>query len=143
MLQVRRAKRCDAEAAFNIRFQAIQNKCNSVYTHDQVVAWTCVPLTDKYRSWVEKDYYLACVNGVPVATGVINLESGEGQGIGKQMVAHLEHLAREAGLTKIHLEATLNAETFYQRCGFTGSAHAVYISPSGLRLACVPMRKQL
>lgn len=131
MLQVRRAKRCDAEAAFNIRFQAIQNQCNSVYTHDQVVAWTCVPLTDKYRSWVEKDYYLACVDGVPVATGVINLESGEleaifvlpsfmGQGIGKKMVAHLEHLAREAGLTEIHLEATLNAERFYQRCGFTG-----------------------
>ncbi|RXT63081.1 GNAT family N-acetyltransferase [Pseudomonas syringae] len=154
MLQVRRAKRCDAEAAFNIRFQAIQNQCNSVYTHDQVVAWTCVPLTDKYRSWVEKDYYLACVDGVPVATGVINLESGEleaifvlpsfmGQGIGKKMVTHLEHLAREAGLTEIHLEATLNAEMFYQRCGFTGSAHAVYISPSGLRLACVPMRKQL
>ena len=154
MLQIRRAKRCDAEAAFDIRFQAIQNQCSTVYTNDQVVAWTCVPLTDKYRSWVENDYYLACVDGVPVATGVINLESGEleaifvlpsfmGQGIGKRMVAHLERLAREAGLAEIHLEATLNAETFYQRCGFTGSAHAVYISPSGLRLACVPMRKQL
>ncbi len=54
MLQIRRAKRCDAEAAFDIRFQAIQNQCSSVYTNDQVVAWTCVPLTDKYRSWVEK-----------------------------------------------------------------------------------------
>ncbi len=154
MLQIRRAKRCDAEAAFDIRFQAIQNQCSSVYTNDQVVAWTCVPLTDKYRFWVENGYYLACVDGVPVATGVINLESGEleaifvlpsfmGQGIGKRMVAHLEHLAREAGLAEIHLEATLNAQRFYQRCGFTGSAHTLYISPSGLRLACVPMRKQL
>ncbi|MEF9900418.1 MAG: GNAT family N-acetyltransferase, partial [Pseudomonas sp.] len=87
-------------------------------------------------------------------TDTINLQSGElgaifvlptfmGHGIGKKMVAHLEHLARKAGLAEIHLEATLNAENFYQRCGFTGSAQAVYNSPSGLQLACVPMRKQL
>ncbi|MCH5516135.1 GNAT family N-acetyltransferase [Pseudomonas syringae] len=154
MLQIRRAERCDAEAAFDIRFQAIQNQCSTVYTNAQVMAWTCVPLTDKYRSWVENDYHLACVNGLPVATGLINLQSGEleaifvlpkfmGQGIGKKMVTHLEHLARKAGLAEIHLEATLNAESFYKRCGFTASAQAVYNSPSGLQLACVPMRKQL
>lgn len=154
MLQIRRAERCDAEAAFDIRFQAIQNQCSTVYTNAQVEAWTCVPLTDKYRAWVEKDYHLACVNGLSVATGLIDLHSGEleaifvlpsfmGQGIGKEMVAHLEHLARDAGLTEIHLEATLNAVSFYQRSGFTGSAQAVYHSPSGLHLACVPMRKQL
>ena len=49
----------------------------------------------------------------------------------------------KAGLVEIHLEATLNTENFYQRCGFTGSAQAVYNSSSGLQLACVPMRKQL
>ncbi|WP_044422978.1 GNAT family N-acetyltransferase [Pseudomonas syringae group genomosp. 3] len=154
MLQIRRAERCDAEAAFDIRFQAIQNQCSVVYTNAQVLAWTCAPLTDNYRSWVEKDYHLACVNGLPVATGLINLQSGEleaifvlprfmGQGIGKKMVAHLEHLARKAGLAEIHLEATLNAENFYQRCGFIGSTPAVHNSSSGLQLACVPMRKQL
>jgi len=154
MLQIRKAERCDAEAAFDIRFQAIQHQCRTVYTNAQVMAWTCVPFTDKYRSWVEKDYQLACVNGLPVATGLINLQNGElgaifvlpqfmGQGIGKKMVTHLEHLARKAGLTEIHLEATLNAESFYRSCGFTGSAQAVYNSPSGLQLACVPMRKQL
>lgn len=66
-----------------------------------------------------------------------------GQGIGKKMVIHLEHLARKAGLAEIHLEATLNSESFYQRCGFTAGAQAIYNSPSGLQLACVPMRKQL
>ncbi|RMT17329.1 Acetyltransferase, GNAT family [Pseudomonas amygdali pv. mori] len=66
-----------------------------------------------------------------------------GQGIGKKMVTHLEHLARKAGVAKIHLEATLNAENCYQRCGFTASAQAIYNSPSEHQLACVPMRKQL
>lgn len=154
MLQIRRAERGDAETAFDIRFQAIRNQCSAVYTEAQVTAWTCVPLTEKYRAWVEKDYYLACMDGLPVATGVIDLETGKldaifvsprfmGQGIGKGMITHLEHLARNAGLAEVHLEATLNAESFYQRCGFVGGPQAVYHSPSGLQLACVPMRKQL
>ena len=154
MFLIRKAERPDAEAAFDIRLQAIQHQCSAVYTNAQVEAWTSVPLTDNYRSWVEKDYQLACFEGIPVATGLINLQSAEleavfvlptfmGQGIGKKMVSYLEHLAMEAGLTEIHLEATLNAELFYRNCGFEGSAHAVYTSGSGLELACVPMRKRL
>ncbi|MDE1166507.1 MAG: GNAT family N-acetyltransferase [Pseudomonas sp.] len=154
MLHIRRATRSDARAAFDIRLHAIRQQCKAVYTDAQVMAWTCVPLTEKYRAWVAKDYYVACVNDRPVATGVINLDSGEleaifvlpgfmGQGVGKKMIHFLEQLAREAGLAQVHLEATLNAQAFYQRCGFTAGAQAIYHSPSGLQLACVPMRKQL
>lgn len=154
MLQIRPAKRGDAQAAFDIRLQAIRYQCATDYTNEQVMDWTSVPFTDGYRAWVEKDYHLAWVDKVPVGTGLINFQSGElgavfilpefmGQGIGKSMVNYLEHLARETGLAEIHLEATLNAAAFYRRCGFIGEAQSVYNSPSGLQLACVPMRKQL
>lgn len=154
MLQIRPAKRGDAQVAFDIRLQAIRHQCGAAYTNEQVMAWTSVPLTDSYRAWVEKDYHLALVDGVPAATGLINFQSGElgavfvlpafmGQGIGKSMVRYLEHLARKAGLAEIHLEATLNATAFYRCCGFTGTIQSVYHSSSGLQLACVPMRKQL
>ncbi|QKJ37280.1 GNAT family N-acetyltransferase [Pseudomonas sp. MPDS] len=154
MLQIRPAKQGDAQVAFDIRVQAIRHQCIAAYTNDQVMAWTSVPFTDGYRAWVEKDYHLASVDGVPVGTGLIDFQSGElgavfvlpqfmGQGIGKRMVSYLEHLAREGGLAEIHLEATLNAAAFYRRCGFTAGAQSVYNSPSGLQLACIPMRKQL
>ncbi|MBV1811703.1 GNAT family N-acetyltransferase [Pseudomonas viridiflava] len=153
-LKIRHAFRSDAQAAFDIRYQAIRHQCKAVYSASQITDWTDVPLTDKYRTWVENDYHVAIVDGAPVATGLINFQTGElealfvlpafmGQGIGKRMLVYLEKLAREAGLTEVYLEATLNAEGFYQRCGFIGSAQAVYESPSGLKLACVPMRKQL
>ena len=153
-MKIRHALRCDAQAAFDIRHQAIRRQCNAVYSAAQITDWTDVPLTDKYRTWVENDYHVAIIDGVPVATGLINFQTGElealfvlpafmGQGVGKKMLVYLEELAREAGLTEVRLEATLNAEGFYQRCGFTGSAQAVYESPSGLKLACVPMHKQL
>ena len=154
MLQIRPARRSDAEAAFDIRLQAIRHHCRTVYTDEQVKAWTAVPITERYRDWVKSDYHLGWVEGVPVATGLIDFQSGElgalfvlpafmGQGVGKKMVSYLEQLARGAGLTEIHLEATLNATDFYHSCGFVGDRESIYHSPSGLELACVPMRKRL
>lgn len=154
MLIIRRAERSDAEATFDIRAQAILHRCRDAYTQEQLVAWTSIPLTENYRNWVQKDYHVACLDGVPVATGFINFQSGElgalfvlppymGQGIGRKMVIYLERLASEAGLNEVNLDATLNAVEFYRRCGFSGTAQAIYHSPSGLQLACIPMRKQL
>ncbi|MBK4995826.1 GNAT family N-acetyltransferase [Pseudomonas sp. S37] len=154
MLQIRPARYSDAEAAFDIRFQAIRHQCISVYTPEQVRAWTQVPLTEAYRASVEQHYHIAWWGDVPVATGLIDFQSGElgalfvlpaymGTGIGKAMVRHLERLALEAGLTEIHLDATPNATPFYHRCGYQGEAEGIYTSPSGLELACTPMRKRL
>lgn len=154
MLTIRPAERKDADATFDIRTQAILNQCRTVYTQEQLKCWTDIPITEKYRNWVAKDYHVACLGGVPVATGFINFQSGElgalfvlpeymEQGIGRRMVVYLEQLARGAGLSEINLDATLNAVEFYRRCGFGGTEQAIYHSPSGLQLACVPMHKTL
>jgi GNAT superfamily N-acetyltransferase len=89
-----------------------------------------------------------------VGTGMVNLESGKvdaifvdpahmGAGVGKKIMSHLESLARQHGLTELHLESTLNAAPFYRSCGFRGEQVAVYNSPRGISLACIPMDKRL
>jgi len=129
MLLIRPAKRTDAEAAFDIRLQAIRHQCITVYTAEQIMAWTDVPLTDRYRAWVEKEYHVAWLGEIPVATGLIDFQSGEigaifvlpafmGQGIGKTMLLYLERLAFNAGILDIHLDATPNATAFYRRWGY-------------------------
>lgn len=154
MLQIRPARYSDAEAAFTIRLQAIRHQCITVYTAEQVQAWTQVPLTERYRLSVERCYHMAWWGDAPVATGYIDFQSGElgalfvlpafmGQGIGRAMVQYLERLALEAGLCEIHLDATPNATSFYRRCGYQGEAEGIYTSPSGLELACTPMHKRL
>ncbi|MNJ70309.1 hypothetical protein D3C77_667580 [compost metagenome] len=65
------------------------------------------------------------------------------QGLGKQMLAFLEALARNLGLAQVNLDATLNAAAFYRQCGYVGEATALYHSPRGIDLACVPMTKVL
>ncbi|NWD03127.1 GNAT family N-acetyltransferase, partial [Pseudomonas sp. P7779] len=99
-------------------------------------------------------FYLGCVNAEPVVTGMLDLANNEigalfvlpgftGRGIGKQILAYLEALAQELGIEEVILDATLNAADFYRRCGYVGDEQAIYHSPSGLQLACIPMRKHL
>jgi GNAT superfamily N-acetyltransferase len=154
MLEIRHAKPNDAQTAFDIRLQAIRHQCIGAYTAEQMLAWTAGAAKDGYSDLMEKHFYLGCIDGEPVATGMLDLENSEvgaifvlpgfmKQGIGVRMLNHLECLARELGLKEVNLDATLNAVDFYRRCGFVGNEYAIYHSPSGLQLTCVPMVKGL
>ncbi|WNF53382.1 GNAT family N-acetyltransferase [Pseudomonas sp. SG20052] len=154
MFEIRRAKPSDAQMAFDIRLQAIRHQCIGAYTAEQMLAWTAGAAKDGYSDLMEKHFYLGCIQGEPVATGMLDLDNSEigaifvlpgfmQQGIGLKMLSHLECLARELGLKAVNLDATLNATDFYRRCGFVGDEPSIYHSPSGLQLACVPMVKRL
>lgn len=154
MFEIRRAKPSDAQTAFDIRLQAIRHQCIGAYSTEQMLAWTAGAAEDGYSELMEKHFYLGCINDEPVATGMLDLESSEigaifvlprfmQQGIGVKILNHLVCLARDLGLKEVNLDATLNAADFYRRCGFVGDKPAIYHSPSGLQLACVPMVKGL
>ena len=64
-------------------------------------------------------------------------------GIGAMIVGELEGRARRHGLTELTLDASINAEAFYRRNGFQVEGRGEHVLPSGRRIACVHMRKQL
>ncbi|POA18721.1 GNAT family N-acetyltransferase [Pseudomonas sp. FW300-N1A1] len=154
MFEIRRATPSDAQTAFDIRAQAIRHQCIGAYTTEQMLAWTAGSAKDGYNDLMANHFYLGCIQGEPVATGMLDLEKSEvgaifvlpgfmQRGIGKRILDHLEGLARDCGLAVVNLDATLNAAHFYRRCGYVGVEPAIYHSPSGLVLACVPMEKRL
>lgn len=154
MLQIKRATRDDATTAFDIRREAIRSQCIGAYTAEQMALWTRGRAEDGYDTLMGKPFYLGWVNGEPVATGMLDLDNNEvgalfvlpaftGRGYGKTMLDHLEKLARELAIEEVVLDATLNAASFYRACGYVGEEQAVYHSPSGLTLACIPMVKRL
>ncbi|KRP63476.1 GNAT family N-acetyltransferase [Pseudomonas orientalis] len=154
MLQIKRATPDDADSAFEIRREAILGQCIGAYTAEQMALWTRGSASDGYSVLMEKRFYLGCVNGEPVATGMLDLANNEvgalfvrpaftGRGYGKAMLDHLENVARHIALEEVVLDATLNAVSFYRACGYVGDEQAMYRSPSGLVLACVPMVKHL
>ncbi|MDY7532879.1 GNAT family N-acetyltransferase [Pseudomonas sp. Bout1] len=153
MFEIRRATLEDAQTAFDIRLLAIRSQCIGAYTSEQMMRWTRGAAEDGYDALMDKHFYLGCIDGEPVATGMLDLANNEvgalfvlpgfiGRGFGQQMLAYLEALAQELGIEELILDATLNAADFYRRCGYEGSEPAIYHSPSGLQLACIPMRKR-
>ncbi|PFG71082.1 acetyltransferase (GNAT) family protein [Pseudomonas poae] len=154
MLEIKRATPTDANAAFDIRRAAIRSQCIGAYTAEQMALWTRGKAEDGYSALMDKPFYLGWLNGEPVATGMLDLANNEvgalfvlpaftGRGYGKAMLDHLEQVARELAIEEVVLDATLNAASFYRACGYVGDEQAIYHSPSGLQLACIPMKKQL
>ncbi|NWA37741.1 GNAT family N-acetyltransferase [Pseudomonas reactans] len=154
MLEIKRATPEDAQVAFDIRLQAIRSQCIGAYTQEQMMLWTRGKAEDGYSALMDKPFYLGWVDGKAVVTGMLDLANNEvgalfvlpectGRGYGKAMLNHLETVARELAIEIVVLDATLNAATFYRACGYVGSEQAIYHSPSGLALACIPMTKRL
>ncbi|MCP2053483.1 UNVERIFIED_ORG: GNAT superfamily N-acetyltransferase [Pseudomonas fluorescens] len=154
MLEIKRATPADAQTAFDIRLLAIRSQCIGAYTAEQMALWTRGKAEDGYDTLMDKPFYLGWVNGEPVVTGMLDLDNNEmgalfvlpefaGRGYGKAMLDHLEKLARELAIEEVVLDSTLNAASFYRACGYVGEEQAVYHSPSGLELACIPMVKRL
>ena len=154
MLQIRRATDDDGPIAFEIRLQAIRSQCIGAYTAEQMLTWTRGAAEDGYTALMAKPFYLGCVEGEPVATGMLDPGHREvgalfvrpgfiGRGIGGQMLAHLEQVALALGIEEVVLDATLNAADFYRSRGYEGREQSIYHSPTGLDLACIPMVKRL
>jgi len=154
MLEIKRATPTDANAAFDIRRAAIRSQCIGAYTAEQMALWTRGKAEDGYSALMEKPFYLGWLNGEPIATGMLDPANDEvgalfvlpaftGRGYGKAMLDLLEQVARELAIEEVVLDATLNAASFYRACGYVGDEQAIYHSPSGLQLACIPMKKHL
>lgn len=153
-MNIRKATLADAPAAFAIRREAIPAQCTGHYTEQDLAIWTSGEMSESFARCVTDAFHVAEIDGRAVGTGMIDLASGRidaifvrpdwmGHGVGRALMNHLERLARDAGLTSIHLDATLNAAPFYRRLGFAGEATSTYRSSLGVTLACVPMTKPL
>jgi GNAT superfamily N-acetyltransferase len=65
------------------------------------------------------------------------------QGIGRAILRRLEELAREAGLTELRMDASINSVPFYRANGFVAVELGEHVMSSGGRMSCVRMQKTL
>ena len=154
LLEIRKAVRADADAAWEIRRAAVMSECVNAYPLDQLEQWTGGTASRAFADAVEERFLVATIDEHVAGTGMIDLETGKidaifvhpaymKRGIGAAMMRHLETLARAQGLRELKLDSTLNAAPFYRALGFEGDEIAQYHSPRGLTMDCVPMTKRL
>ena len=67
----------------------------------------------------------------------------ERQGIGRRLMQISEMAARQAGVTRLELLATLTGEPLYRQCGFTPLEWVTVTLPDGISLQGVQMEKRL
>lgn len=154
ILLIRKATRDDAKAILDIRIAAIYAQCRAFYKAETIESWTSGSLTEQFAGWVESSFHVAVEGDRVLGSGAVDLDSGQidavfvrpeamHKGIGSRLLARLEEIAVAAGLAQLVLHSTLNAVPFYRKCGYAGDGIAVYSSPRGFELDCVPMSKVL
>ncbi|MGH8307919.1 MAG: GNAT family N-acetyltransferase, partial [Gammaproteobacteria bacterium] len=120
MITIRKAQANDVPAIWSLRKTAIYKGCAGFYPDETLKIWAEAAPTDAFKHKVERDCYLAMLDERMVGMGMLNQHSGQvdalfmdsehmGQGIGKEILAYLENLARESGLKLLQLDASLNA----------------------------------
>ncbi|MCL1068648.1 GNAT family N-acetyltransferase [Shewanella olleyana] len=153
-MHIRKATVDDATAAFEIRNLAILSQCTGHYNPDVLAKWTEGDVPVGFIHDFAKYGYVCVIEDSVVGVGMIDLETGMvdamfvrpehfGKGLGKGMLRYLEMLARQTSCKVLKLDASLNAVEFYRACGFIGEQQAIFHSPRGIELVCVPMEKIL
>ena len=152
---LRPALPADIAALWALRTVAVRVSCATHYAPEQIAAWTASPVPDGYAAMLAAGGgIVALQDGVLAGYAMLDADKQEvdavfvdparaGLGIGKRLLAALEQLARQRGMVRLRLSASLNAVPFYRAAGFVALREEAYAHPSGISLASVAMEKEL
>lgn len=160
--QIRPGRPDDALAILEAQRSAIRQTAASAYSAAIIDEWAPVVIVrervDSFQRYIERGEELIVVAvepaGAIIGFGSIVAANSElravyvdaaygGRGVGRALLARVEELARDAGLTELRMDASINAVPFYEANGFTSLERGVHLLQSGARMACVRMRKAI
>ena len=153
MITIRRATLRDRESIWNVHIHAIQEVCKSHYSQKEIEDWSEVLKPTRYNEPIKRGSFLVAVDdNVIVGFGNLNQDSGEieavyvapeyvRRGVGREILQALESVARDVGLTMLHLSSSLNAVQFYENAGYRRQKQERYLLPCSV--ACLLMVKEL
>jgi len=124
----RAARRQDAGTVFNLARASIGGLAGASYSKAQLENWMGERTPAFYEALIAKGRMTVCERG-GIMVGFVDAEPGEvtrlfilpeaaGAGLGRRLLAIGIEQARRGHSGPIKLEATINAEGFYRRCGF-------------------------
>jgi 8-oxo-dGTP pyrophosphatase MutT (NUDIX family)/GNAT superfamily N-acetyltransferase len=152
---IRYATPDDAEALARIRNAAIRSLASASYSEEQIEYWL--------ESFASPGFSLGAPGKVTLleesdgqAAGFAQLDTETGhvervyvapecarRGVASRLLARIEQEARQSGLARVYVEATLNALPFYERAGYSSLQLCDLSLPGGVPFTCMTMVKQL
>jgi putative acetyltransferase len=159
LINVRHMHDEDAHAFLQVHHAAVRGIAAKDYPPAVIEHWAPLPITQKavdaVRANCENETrILAEISGEIVGMGAIILAKNElracyvapdaaRKGVGSALVQEIERIARERGLGRLDLDASLTSEPFYAHHGYDTRERGEHVLRSGQRMACVKMRKDL
>ena len=150
----------DAQGILKTHSAAVHRTAARQYASDILTAWAAPLDADNVRRMAgiiasQSELVLVAETGAKIAGfGSIVPKNSElpaiyvqpdfgREGVGSRILAALEDLARQHGLSELATDASLNAEAFYLRHGFAVVERGEHRLTTGARMRCVKMRKAL
>jgi putative acetyltransferase len=137
---------------------AIRGIASRAYPAHVIEAWVH-PITDSSLAALSgnRDNEIRLIaeeDGVPLGIGALVLATSElracyvlpsaaRRGCGSAIVKEIERIAREHGVRRLDLVASINAEPFYAAHGYEVSERREHVLRGGTRMAAVAMTKPL
>jgi predicted N-acetyltransferase YhbS len=152
---VRPARESDVDQIYRVHSNSIRALCRERYSEREIAAWIAFRPQDSYRTaFASREMFVAEWQGQIVGFGQLDPRRGEieacyvapeavGSGIGAALLGRMEDEARLRGHAFVHLNSTLNAETFYSRMGYRRLGPARHRVAADVELDCVRMEKAL
>lgn len=149
----------DAAAVLAVHRAAVHGRAGTHYPPAILDAWSPRPVTaaavQRYLDNADGELrLLAEIDGRAVGFGAIVPALGElracyvapeaaGCGVGTALLGALEYEARRLGVTRLALDASLNAADFYRAHGYAEDGRGLHVLFGGQRMACIAMHKLL
>jgi GNAT superfamily N-acetyltransferase len=152
---VRPARESDVDQIVRVHSDSIRTLCRERYGEREIAAWIAFRPSDSYRmAFASRELFVAEWQGQIVGFGQLDPRRGEIEacyvapeairsGIGAALLGRMEEAARRRGHSVVHLNATLNAESFYARMGYHWLGPARHRVAPDVELDCVRMEKTL
>lgn len=158
-VEIRPATAADAEAIIDLHFAAVHETAAACYPREVLDSWSRPPDERRYqqiRQAVARGEELivvaqdasevvgfgSIVPGLQELHAVYVHPKVGRRGIGSRILIELEHLAVDRGVTRLEMDASVNAEAFYQRAGYETVERSVF-RLGGVEMASVKMKKEL
>jgi len=154
-VRIVRAREEDAAGICRAHKASITMLCAGHYTPQEIEAWVANRQAEDYLPGLRENLVLVAVARDRIA-GFAEMKASEGlilalyvhpgqvrRGIGGTLLSYLENEARQAGRSEILLDATMNSIPFFLNRGYTLLGEGTNMTPSGLPIPCVHMRKNL
>lgn len=157
-ITIREMRPEEARAFLDIHTRSVRGLAASHYPPEVIDAWVVPATNENVRGFLENPdgelRLLAELDGVLVGLGCLVVQNAElracyvapeaaRKGVGSALVREIERIAREHGLDHLHLDASINAESFYSALGYEVVERGEHVWPSGQRMEAVMMRKAL